>query len=130
MRSGRVKRLKALEVENARLRRAVSDLTLDKLILKEAARGNFYPRPSRACVQHVKAEFGVSERRACAAPPLPSRAAVRRNRGPCVLTPFCAQRMAAHSHAQGASADHGERGWTHEPKYVADGSKKNRVRRE
>ena len=35
------KRLKALEQENARLRRAVSDLTLDKLILQEAARGNF-----------------------------------------------------------------------------------------
>ena len=36
-----VKRLKELERENARLRKAVSDLTLDKLILKEAARGNF-----------------------------------------------------------------------------------------
>ena len=36
-----VKRLKALELENMRLRRAVSDLTLDKLILTEAARGNF-----------------------------------------------------------------------------------------
>ena len=36
-----VKRLKELEAENARLRRAVSDLTLDKLILQEAARGNF-----------------------------------------------------------------------------------------
>ena len=35
------KRMKELEVENTRLRRAVSDLTLDKLILKEAARGNF-----------------------------------------------------------------------------------------
>jgi putative transposase len=35
------KRLKELERENARLRRAVSDLTLDKLILQEAARGNF-----------------------------------------------------------------------------------------
>jgi transposase-like protein len=35
------KRLKELEKENARLRRAVSDLTLDKLILKEAAEGNF-----------------------------------------------------------------------------------------
>ena len=34
-------RLKELERENARLRRAVSDLTLDKLILQEAARGNF-----------------------------------------------------------------------------------------
>ncbi len=36
-----VKRLKELEQENMRLRRAVSDLTLDKLILKEAAKGNF-----------------------------------------------------------------------------------------
>jgi putative transposase len=36
-----VKRLKELELENTRLRKAVSDLTLDKLILKEAARGNF-----------------------------------------------------------------------------------------
>ena len=35
------KRLKDLERENARLRRAVSDLILDKLILQEAARGNF-----------------------------------------------------------------------------------------
>jgi len=41
MKNDQVKRLKALEVENARLRRAVSDLTLDKLILTEAARGNF-----------------------------------------------------------------------------------------
>jgi hypothetical protein len=36
-----VRRLKELERENARLRQAVSDLTLDKLILQEAARGNF-----------------------------------------------------------------------------------------
>jgi putative transposase len=35
------RRLKALEQENARLRRAVADLTLDKLILQEAVRGNF-----------------------------------------------------------------------------------------
>jgi len=35
------KRLKELEKENTRLRRAVSDLTLDKLILQEAAKGNF-----------------------------------------------------------------------------------------
>jgi putative transposase len=35
------RRLKELERENLRLRQAVSDLTLDKLILKEAARGNF-----------------------------------------------------------------------------------------
>lgn len=36
-----LKRLKELESENSRLRRAVSDLTLDKMILTEAARGNF-----------------------------------------------------------------------------------------
>jgi len=36
-----VKRLKELEKESDRLRKAVSDLTLEKLILKEAARGSF-----------------------------------------------------------------------------------------
>lgn len=36
-----LKELKRLQKENERLRRAVSDLTLDKLILSEAARGNF-----------------------------------------------------------------------------------------
>lgn len=36
-----LKRLKELETENTRLRRAVSDLTVDKMILTEAARGNF-----------------------------------------------------------------------------------------
>ena len=36
-----LKRLKELEKENLRLRRAVSDLTLDKLILEEAAKGNY-----------------------------------------------------------------------------------------
>jgi transposase len=41
LKSDQVKRLKDLELENSRLRRAVSDLTLDKLILTEAAKGNF-----------------------------------------------------------------------------------------
>ena len=41
LKTEQVKRLKELETENTRLRRAVSDLTLDKLILQEAARGNF-----------------------------------------------------------------------------------------
>ena len=49
LKADQVKRLKQLEQENSRLRRAVSDLTLDKLILQEAAR------------------MHVSERRACAA---------------------------------------------------------------
>ena len=41
LKGNQVKRLKELETENSRLRRAVSDLTLDKLILTEAAKGNF-----------------------------------------------------------------------------------------
>jgi len=42
LKGDQVKRLKELEIENSRLRRAVSDLTLDKLILTEAAKGNFF----------------------------------------------------------------------------------------
>ncbi len=41
LKADQVKRLKELEAENARLRKAVADLTLDKQILAEAARGNF-----------------------------------------------------------------------------------------
>ena len=41
MRVNQMKRLKELEQENTRLRKAVSDLTLDKMILQEAATGNF-----------------------------------------------------------------------------------------
>jgi hypothetical protein len=38
LKSDQVKRLKDLETENQRLRRAIAELTLDKLILQEAAR--------------------------------------------------------------------------------------------
>ena len=41
LKSDQVRRMKELETENQRLRRAIADLTLDKLILQEAARGNF-----------------------------------------------------------------------------------------
>ena len=41
MRINQIKWLKELEMENSRLRKAVSDLTLDKMILQEAAKGNF-----------------------------------------------------------------------------------------
>ena len=41
LKTEQIRRLKELEAENARLRRAVADLTLDKLILKEAAVGNY-----------------------------------------------------------------------------------------
>jgi putative transposase len=47
LKGDQVKRLKELEAENARLRRAVSDLTLDKMILAEAARGS-----AQAAAQH------------------------------------------------------------------------------
>ncbi len=41
MKVEQAKRLKELEKENSRLRKAISDLTLDKLILQEATEGNF-----------------------------------------------------------------------------------------
>ena len=41
MKVSQVRRLKELERENGRLKRAVADLTLDKLIVEEAAEGNF-----------------------------------------------------------------------------------------
>jgi transposase-like protein len=41
LKGDQVKRLKELEQENTRLRKAVAELTLDKLILKEAAKGNW-----------------------------------------------------------------------------------------
>ena len=40
LKSNQIRRMKELEKENQRLRQAVADLTLDKLILQEAARGN------------------------------------------------------------------------------------------
>jgi putative transposase len=40
LKSDQVRRMKDLETENQRLRKAVAELTLDKLILQEAARGN------------------------------------------------------------------------------------------
>lgn len=41
LKTNQVRRMKELELENQRLRKAVADLTLDKQILAEAARGNF-----------------------------------------------------------------------------------------
>ncbi len=45
LKSDQVKRLKDLEKENERLRKAISDLTLEKLILQEAASGNYRAPP-------------------------------------------------------------------------------------
>ena len=41
MKVDQAKKLKELEAENARLKRAVADLTVDKLILKEVAEGKY-----------------------------------------------------------------------------------------
>lgn len=41
LKTNHVRRMKELELENQRLRKAVADLTLDEQILAEAARGNF-----------------------------------------------------------------------------------------
>ena len=41
LQTSQVRRIKDLEQENARLRRAVSDLTIDKMILSEASKGNY-----------------------------------------------------------------------------------------
>lgn len=46
LKSDQVKRLKEPEKENERLRKAVSDLTLEKHILKEAASGNYQAPPA------------------------------------------------------------------------------------
>ncbi|NOD85543.1 IS3 family transposase [Ruegeria sp. HKCCD6119] len=66
MGTDQLKELKRLQKENERLRRAVSDLTLDKLILTEAANGKLLsPARRRACINHVRHKLRVSERRAC-----------------------------------------------------------------
>src|SRR5262245_31121738 len=68
LKTEQVKRLKDLELENSRLRKAVSDLTLDKLIPQEAAPGKLLSLARRrACIEQVRAQLHVSERRACAA---------------------------------------------------------------
>ena len=50
LRIDQARRLKRLESENSRLKRAVADLTLDNQILKEAAEGNFSALPLAANV--------------------------------------------------------------------------------
>ncbi|WP_149774779.1 IS3 family transposase [Ruegeria intermedia] len=66
MGTDQLRELKRLQKENERLRKAVSDLTLDKLILAEAAKGKLLsPAHRRACIELVRNELGVSERRAC-----------------------------------------------------------------
>jgi transposase-like protein len=68
MQRSQLVRLKELEKENQRLRRAVSDLTLDKLILTEAAKGNFIRPLSSDQWRKMVSSFASPEmHRACAA---------------------------------------------------------------
>ncbi|WP_147037463.1 IS3 family transposase [Sphingomonas aquatilis] len=68
LKTDQARRMKDLEKENARLRRAISDLTLDKLILQEAAPGKLLsPARRRRCIDQVREVLDVSERRVCRA---------------------------------------------------------------
>src|SRR6476620_11489873 len=67
LKADQVKRLKELEQENSRLRRAVSDLTLDKLILRRLPGETSKPRASSRLYRADPTVMHVSERRACAA---------------------------------------------------------------
>ena len=69
LRLNQAKRLKVLEKENARLKKLVADLSLDKQILKEVSSGKLLgPTKRRRAVVWVRERLGaerVSERRAC-----------------------------------------------------------------
>ncbi|WP_168454868.1 IS3 family transposase [Sphingopyxis microcysteis] len=66
LKTDQARRMKDLEKENARLRLAISDLTLDKLILQEAAPGKLLsPARRRRCIDHISTMMPVSERRLC-----------------------------------------------------------------
>ena len=66
MKVDQARRFKELEKENARLKRAVANLTVDKLILEEATKGKLLsPERRRRCVMHVRQRLGASERHAC-----------------------------------------------------------------
>ncbi|MEM1026506.1 MAG: IS3 family transposase [Planctomycetota bacterium] len=66
MRVDQAKRLKEMEKENARLKKLVAELSLDKQMLQEVAPGKLLsPRKKRGAVQYLQDRFGSSERRAC-----------------------------------------------------------------
>src|SRR3546814_17713039 len=60
LKTDQARRMKDLEKENLRLRRAISDLALDKVILQEAARGNFFA-PHGGGADSRSAEHQVGE---------------------------------------------------------------------
>ena len=58
MKVDQARRFKELEKENARLKRAVANLTVDKLILEEATKETSEPRAPTQCVMHVRQRLG------------------------------------------------------------------------
>ncbi|MFQ5463992.1 MAG: IS3 family transposase [Phycisphaerae bacterium] len=68
MKANDAKRLKELEIENRRLKKAVADLTLDKQILEEASKGKLVsPARKRVIVKRACETLNASERQACRA---------------------------------------------------------------
>ena len=66
MKVSQARRFKELERENGCLKKAVAELTLDKLVLKEALEGNLLsPARNLRCVEHLQGKLKISERRAC-----------------------------------------------------------------
>ena len=65
MKASDAKRLKELEVENARLKRLVANQALDIDMLKELAEETLTPGRRRSAVRVLRERFGVSQRRAC-----------------------------------------------------------------
>ncbi len=67
-----IQQLKQLENENAKLKRALSDLTLDKAMLQDILRKNSETAVRREIVCHLQTVYDISERRACKAGRIPS----------------------------------------------------------
>ncbi|MEN1705455.1 MAG: IS3 family transposase [Planctomycetota bacterium] len=66
LKTDQAKRFKDLERENARLKKLVAELSLDKAMLQDVAPGKLLsPRKTREAVHAVRARYRVSERRAC-----------------------------------------------------------------
>src|SRR4051795_7427908 len=132
LKADQVKRLKELEQENSRLRREVSDLTLDKLILQEAARGNFSAprvvapvssRSNRSCMSPSAAPVRRSDSTArrsaryrgavktkSGSPPTPSHWPGNTAAMAIARSPGCWSRRAGWSTTSGSSGSGGARG--------------------
>ena len=66
LQSDQVRQLKLLQEENARLKKLVGELTLDKTMLTDVLQKKVVkPSPRRRIVDHLKLSYQVSERRAC-----------------------------------------------------------------